>query len=394
MPPATASASPLAPIQDALPILRQNADAGEAGRRLTDEAHRALVAAGVFDLWRPRALGGEEADIMALNRAVVEAARADGSSGWCAMISGVYAAFGGMLPAQGAAEVFAPGTTVIAGGLGPAGAAVEVDGGYRVSGRWTFGSNSPHANWFVGGCVVIRDGQPVMVAPNVPRMIEAFFPRESVTFIDTWQTTGLRGTASQDYACEDVFVPLERTFWFADKPSLPGTLYQMPLIAVFGTTIASVSVGIALHALDIVRNVAPGKRPILSGATMQEKANVQDRVGRCLANVNAARAYLDSAVMEAWDHALAGGSFGWVESGRLWLAATHAAQLSLEAVNEIYTVTGATSVYTANELDRCLRDIRTATQHVMTQYVNYETAGKQFLGLPVHDTIWAIDHRE
>ena len=142
---------PISRVREIQAILRLNAVEGEQQRAITNEAHEALVSAGLFDLMRPRSLGGQEADLLTMVRAVKETAKADGSAGWCAMISGVYSAMGGLLPRPGAEEVFAEPTTVIAGSLAPMGQAVKVPGGYKVSGRWTFGSNSAHANWFVGG---------------------------------------------------------------------------------------------------------------------------------------------------------------------------------------------------------------------------------------------------
>lgn len=84
------------------PILSRNAAAGEAGRALTAEAHEALVSAGMFGLTRPRSLGGSEVDLLTFVRAIGAVARADGSAGWCAMISGYYATFGALLPRAGA----------------------------------------------------------------------------------------------------------------------------------------------------------------------------------------------------------------------------------------------------------------------------------------------------
>ena len=94
---------------------------------------------------------------------------------------------------------------------------------------------------------------------------------------------------------------------------------------------------------------------------------------------------------DAWATVVASGRLNWVQRGKLWLAATHAAQLSVQAINELYAIAGASAVFASNEFDRCLRDARTAAQHVMTQFVNYEIAGQQALGLDVQNSNWAID---
>lgn len=389
----TTSSDAVTRMREAVPVLRLEAAAGEERRAITDAAHEALVSAGVFGLMRPRSLGGEEADLLTMVRAVREASRGDGSAGWCAMISGVYAAFAGLLPRAGAEEVFAEPVTIIAGALSPLGQAVKVPGGYRVSGRWPLGSNGPHASWFCGGAVVIEDGAPIMLPHGLPKMTLAFFPAAETKVIDTWVSTGLRGTGSHDYAVDNVFVPEQRTFWFSDEPVEQGALYALPVIAAFGTVIGAVPVGIAEHMLELYQALAPQKKPVLSPLTLQEKANVHDRVGIARANIEAAVAYLERVVTDNWAVVVDGRRPSWEERGRLWLGATHAARLALSAIEDLYTVAGASAVYAAAEFDRCLRDARTAVQHVMTQFVNYEIAGKQALGLPVNDSIWAFDYR-
>ena len=347
----------------------------------------------MFDLARPRALGGEEVDLLTFVRTVKEAARADGSAGWCTMISGGYASLGGLLPRAGAAEVFGSGTTVIAGNLGPMGQAVRVPGGYRVRGRWPCGSNGPHAHWFVGGAMVLEADAPILLPNGMPQITLVCVPRRDVTLIDTWTATGLCGTGSHDYAIADVFVPETRTFWFAEAPREPGPLYALPMVAAYGTAIAAVPVGIAEHTLELYAQLAPQKKPTRSPLTLQEKATVHDRVGVALATVAAATAYLERVVTEAWAVVAAGGRLDWAQRGQLWLGSTHAAQLAMQAIEQLYTIAGATAVYAASEFDRCLRDARTAVQHVTTQFVNYEIAGKQFVGLNIRDSHWAFDDR-
>ena len=122
-------------------------------------------------------------------------------------------------------------------------------------------------------------------------------------------------------------------------------------------------------------------------------ATVHDRIGMALAIVQAASAYLERVVSDAWSVVAQGQRLDWEQRGRLWLGATHAAQTSMQAIEQIYGIAGSAAVYTSGEFDRCQRDARTAVQHVMTQYVNYETAGKQFLGLDIRGSTWGFDDR-
>jgi Acyl-CoA dehydrogenase, C-terminal domain len=116
-------------------------------------------------------------------------------------------------------------------------------------------------------------------------------------------------------------------------------------------------------------------------------------VGVALATVEAATAHLERVVTDAWAVVVAGGRLDWVQRGKLGLGGTHAAQLSMQAIEHLYTIGGATAVYAASEFDRCLRDARTAVQHTMTPFVHYEIPGKQFVGLDNRDFSWAFDDR-
>ena len=221
-----------------------------------------------------------------------EASYADGSVGWCVMIGGCYATFGRMLPLEGALVIYGDPDTISAGAFRPDGVAIEVDGGYRVTGRSPLASGSTHANWYVAGCVVVRDGEPVIGPTGAPLVREIFFPAAVTEIIDTWNSTGLRGTASHDYAVSDVFVPASHTVWFQELPASDRPLYRMPPVAMFATFIAAVPLGIARHAIDEFVSLAKAKTPLLSTTVLVDKPVAQDRLGRAHALVTAGRRYV------------------------------------------------------------------------------------------------------
>jgi alkylation response protein AidB-like acyl-CoA dehydrogenase len=157
MPSARASSS-IDAAKRLAPRIEATAEEIEQSRRLPMPLVEAMAQAGLFLLWIPRALGGEEADPMTLVRVVEELSRADGAAGWCMAIGGEYGAFGGYLPAEAAREIYGSDPLVrTAGAFRPFGDAVAVDGGYRVKGRWPLGSGCQHSSWIVGGCRIVLD---------------------------------------------------------------------------------------------------------------------------------------------------------------------------------------------------------------------------------------------
>ena len=277
----------------------------------------------------------------------------------------------------------------------PNGIAVEVDGGYRVTGRWPQGSGACHADWFLGGAVIVRDGEPVIGPAGVPVMRELWFPADEVQIIDTWTTTGLRGTASHDYAVEDVFVPADRSCWFMEPPTEPGPLYQMAPIVMFATFISAVPLGIARHALDEFVALSQRKVPVLSQDVLADKPVANTKLGRAKALVESGHAYVRGLLAEQWAAVGDGHRPTMADRGALWLAAAHAGQTALEAIELLFGAAGADAVYATSPLDRCLRDARTAVQHICTQEVNYEVAGR-FSSGRVESTMashWIMDYR-
>jgi alkylation response protein AidB-like acyl-CoA dehydrogenase len=394
MPFGPGSPDPVIAVRSLAELIRAECTDIDATRTVPAPVVGALRDAGVFRLLAPVEIGGSEVDPVAFLDVVEAASYADGSVGWCVLIGGCYATFGGMLPLDGARDIYGDPATISAGAFRPDGAAVEVDGGFRITGRWPLASGSSHANWYVGGCVVIRNGEPVIGPTGAPLMRELFFPAAVTEIIDTWDSTGLRGTASHDYTVSDVFVPASHTMWFQEPPTIDRPLYRMPPVAMFATFIGAVPLGIARHAIDEFVVLADTKTPMLSTSVLADKPMAQDRLGRAHVLVTAGRRYLSDTLNDLWLRVQAGQAPTMAHRATLWLAATHAAHSALEAIGLLYTAAGASSVYASSPLDRCLRDARTAVQHICTQELHYELAGRQMLGRDVNSSPWIIDERE
>jgi alkylation response protein AidB-like acyl-CoA dehydrogenase len=370
------------------PQIQASAEEIEQSRRLPLPLVEAIAQAGLFRLWIPRTLGGEEADPVTLVRVVEEISRVDGAAGWCMAIGGEYGVFGGYLPADAAREIYGSDPHVrTAGAFRPFGDAIVVDGGYRVKGRWPLGSGRQHSAWIVGGCRILDGDQPRLRPDGAPVTRILFFPAADCEILDTWHSIGLRGTGSHDYAVADVFVPAARSLSFRDAPVEPGPLYAMPTIALFATILAAVPLGIARHAIDIMRNLARTKIASRSRRSLSEDATMQANLGIAEAALRSARAFLYKALDDAWKAVSAGQALGIEQRAMLWLASTHTATAAKQAAELMFTAGGSASPYTSGGLERCVRDIHAAGQHVTLAPPNYQMAGQAFMDLDMRTSL-------
>jgi alkylation response protein AidB-like acyl-CoA dehydrogenase len=380
-------------LRSLTPRLRSEAADLDAARALPATIIDDLRHRGVFRLLAPHELGGAEIDPLTFLRVVEETAYADGSIGWCALIGGCYSTFAGLLPQEGAREIYGDEHTISAGAFRPSGVARPVQGGFQVSGRWQLGSGSSHADWFLGGCTIADDASEARspASPITARLM--FFPASGVEVIDTWDATGLRGTASHDYSVRNLFVPAHHTMWFSDPPVIDRALYQMPVVGLFAAYVAAVPLGIGRHALDSFRALAARKTSGTSPARLASKPLAQANLGRAEAAITAGRASLVHTVEHVWEKVKGGQHPTLADHRSLWVAATYAAQAALDATEMLYATAGSSSVYASCPLDRCLRDARTAVQHVVLQEANFEHLGRELLAPGDEPGPWIMDYR-
>ena len=217
-----------------MPQIRAAADEIERGRRVPQTISEAMKKAGIFGMVMPRAWGGPELDLLAQLRVIEALAMADGSVGWCAMIgcdSGYVSAF---LDQDVARTMYSDILVATGAAATPTGKALRVPGGYQVGGRFPFVSGCHHCEWLWLGCTVIEDGTPRVDSDDVPETRQCFVRTSRCEILDTWHTTGLRGTGSNDIVVHDVYVPAEQTFSFQDPALIkrPGPLHAFPFMFV------------------------------------------------------------------------------------------------------------------------------------------------------------------
>ena len=335
----------------------------------------------MFRLWVPRVIGGDELDPVSTLPIIEALARADGSAAWTVMVAAQCAAWYPYLDQDVVSSTFGP-DDILTGTLTPL-RARPVAGGYRVSGRAAFASGCRHATWLFGNGLVTEGDAPRPTADSTPERRWMFFRAADCTIHDTWYTTGLRGTGSEDYEVTDVFVP--DTLASAPLPidrstRWGGPLYQGPFL---WTMRGALALGIARYALDALAELAVTRKPLRSQAILRDTPRAQEAVGRAEAAVAAARAYLYGAVTTVWDRLVQGQPLSDQEQVLMPLATAHTITACAEAVESMYRLGGGAAIYATSPLERCFRDINTLMADQSAAPWVVETAGRVYLGHPL-----------
>ncbi len=217
---------------------------------------------------------------------------------------------------------------------------------------------------------------------GIPDLRVYMLPKSDTTIIDTWYSAGLRGTGSNDFEVQDIFVPAERTFSLLNgKPYYDGALYRASILNVFSPAVAAVALGIARAAIDAFVELASGKMPVFTTTVLRDRPTVQAQVGQAEALVRSARALLFEVAGSLWESMCAGDALTDEQQALVRLACANTAKSCAEAVDIVYTMGGATSVYESSKLERCFRDVHVVTQHIAVQQQLFERVGKYYLGL-------------
>ena len=346
------------------------AQAGESERLRTiaPAVVEEMWASGLMPSFNPVPAGGVEPSFTEMIETWIEMAWQDGSFGWIgiANLPSSFAA-AAYLPDEGFAEVFtANDNRVTMGGqFFPNGSGVTVDGGYRVSGSWSFGSGTGHSEYVCAGFFPMVDGQPVMGPGGLPDMQVAVIPRDEIVFKDGWHVQGLKGTGSYDYAVEDVFVPAARTFpLFSSTPhrgSSPAT--RMGLMPVTAAGHASWALGVAKSMLDDVEELAATKFRMSDMASLASRPTFQKGLAHHVAAWRAARLLVLNAFGTAEAAVAAGEELTPTLRADMRVAAVYATDVAREAAEWAHLAAGTSSIREGSRLERAFRDIYTGTQH-------------------------------
>jgi len=357
------------------PLIAEHRAAFDGERRLPDVVFNALADAGLFRLWLPESFDGPElspTDFMA----VVEAASAlDGSVGWLVGNGGGMSRIGGYLPEPVARKFFSDPRTFVTSATGAVGTAQKVEGGYRVTGRWPFGSGAHQASHFMDLASVKgaggKDEAPLC----------CYFERRDVVIHDTWRLSGLRATGSCDFEVRDIFVPEQQTHMFVGHTATQaGAVYRMPALSVFAWTVSVVPLGIARGAMNTFGE-ASRKTRMGASALLRDREIVQSNYGRVDASHRAARALLIEAMTELMAASAEEGPRLINARAVFRTACTHAAESAVRIADMLAAETGAAAIFETSPIERFVRDVHAAVKHIAMTPNNYVVSGRVGLGL-------------
>jgi len=365
--------------------IRAASDSIESDRRLPLRLLDALHEARLFRMMLPRSVGGLEADPITFFNVIETIAQADASVAWCLSQAGGCAMSAAYLDAPVAQSVFGNDPrAVLAWGPGPNVKAVLTEGGYRVSGTWSFNSGGRHASWLGAHCPILKaDGEPLKDANGQTVHRTMLIPAAEVTWTDIWDTLGLRGTASDAFTLNEHFVRADHSITrdFEQECRESGPLYRLSAMSCYEVGFAGVSLGIARSALDAFIDLARNKVPRGQKSPLRDNAVVQSNLAQVEAGVQAARALLLQTLGQIWDEIRQPQSrFSKDQRIALRMVSTHAIHQAREAVDMAYNAAGTTAIFQNHELSRRFRDMHTVTQQVQGRLSHFETVGAWMMG--------------
>jgi alkylation response protein AidB-like acyl-CoA dehydrogenase len=369
--------------------VREQAERTEVDRQVSAEAIARIRAAGLFRIMQPAVYGGYEYSFDALIETAAVVGAGCGSAGWVYSLCSVHQWLAALFPKPAQDEYFADPDPVAAGSYAPVGKAVAVDGGYRLSGNWSFTSGCDHAQWLFLGAMIPPAGEG---APPRP----AFFllPRADVAFDDNWFTMGLAGTGSKNTVADNAFVPAHRVVPVAEllAGTTPGAqihnnpIYRQSMLATIPFTLVAPILGVAEGALtDFIEMVkVRTTRGAVAGGNnrMAEFATIQSRVAEATGSIDAARLTILHALEQARVAAEAGAQAGLDLRLRSRLCQAFSMRLLVQAIDALFLASGGQGIFTNKPIQRAWRDAHAGAVHVSMNWDAVSTMyGQHALGL-------------
>lgn len=351
-------------------------------RELPPPLFQEMADKGLFRLLLPKSLGGAELNFLDFLKLIQYFGQADSSTAWCLNQNNILATNAVRMPEAVARKIWKEQRAVVTNGPPASSAkAIQVQGGYRLSGRWNFSSGIRHATWVAALAPVTMDSNEQGIITSRSDALIFLVPKDEVTVHDVWDVRGLRGTGSFSFEAEDVFVPDEHTFSGSDPSRHPGPVYAIPTVLTFGAGFATAALGNARASLDAIIELAVTKTPAYGTTPLRDMSTTQRLLGQAEAMWRSCRSYLRDATEAVWNSACQRGTLTLDERIELRLAATHAIRTSCEVVNIAYNLAGSDAVFEDSPLQRYFQDANVMSQQGQGRMMHFDVAGAYYLGL-------------
>lgn len=356
-------------VAELLPVLRERAQEAEDRRVLSAESIKALAETGFFRLLQPTSYSGYEADPMTFYTGVRMIASACGSTGWVASVIGCHPWQLALFSPQAQAEVWGEDAdTRMSSSYAPTGKAVAVDGGFQLSGRWSFSSGCDHATWvLLGGLIFGADGKPSDFRTFL-------VPAADYEIVDVWDTVGLRGTGSNDIVVKGAFIPEHRTLSAKDtaRISCPGhelnksPIYRLPWGSVFPYAISVPIIGMATGAYEAhVAYQRERVRAAYAGQKAAEDPFSQVRVAEAASELDSAWLQLERNMRELMECATAGEDIPMAMRLRARWDQVKATGKAINAIDRLFENSGGRVLAMGTPIQRFWRDAHAGRVHAI-----------------------------
>lgn len=369
----------LSATRDILPLIRDAREETESGRSLAPRVVAAVRNTRLGRLALPTELAGHALPPVGILQVLELLAGVEASAAWIVWNNTLPCYFGRFLSPAARAEIFGDPQGLHASSTRPSGRAVVEGDGFRVKGRWALVSGCEIADWLALRCGVEENGQPRMLAPQVPEVRMMWVRRADAQVLDTWRTGGLRGTGSHDVVLDEVRVPRAHSCSPLDGSTLADALGRVPIVSNLAAGYGAQLLGLGQACIDAVVAMTASKQVVDPGPALGDRPAVLAAIAEHRVRLAAARGYLQAKVAEQWA-AAERGTASLEQIAAVFGAAHHAMAAGRAAVSAGYSLGGATSLYTSSPLERAHRDMHAMAAHVISQPMWLEDTGRIGLG--------------
>lgn len=373
------------------PLLRDNAALAEQQRKPVDEVMRAIESTGAYRWFVPKKYGGYEYSLSGFMELGMALGEGCASHAWVTTFCMEHNWLLSLYAEAAQEDLFGTNPYIISpGSLAPNGQATPADGGYRISGRWQWGTGVMHANFVMVGVITPVEGQ------EAPIMGMFVLPIDQVQVVDTWHVEGMVGTGSNDIVIDDAFVPAHRMVNLATvrDGTSPGAqlhkspIYKMPMLPVLGLTATAPLIGTARNAVALFSERLQGRTVYGTTSKQGERALAQSRLAHAMAEMSSIENQIMSVAREVEGWGTAGEPCPELDRARLRVDIGLLVRRARNLVRDVVEASGASAHFLDNPLQRALRNINTASCHTVFDLdVSTEMYGRLLVGLPPNGPI-------